>query len=263
MTNKKILNITSTKKRDTMMTYTNTRSGQDHGSPTYINGAATLDGAHDYSFLWMPTARESNHFDDSDLAKSDDAVRTANVCYMRGLKERIHIQTSSGIPWNWRRICFTMKGDYLYKNNESSYNVNALTSNGYARVVNSFETSNLGANLLTLLFKGTEGADWNSRYSATVDNTRVSVKFDKTWLIQSGNDSGVLRQMNLWHPMNKNIHYDTEEVGDKTISTSWSVDSRQGMGDYYIVDLIRAGTGGTTSDFFTFQPEATLYWHEK
>lgn len=246
-----------------MITYTNTRSGQDAGSTNYINGAATLDGAHDYIFAWCPTMREASHYDNSDVKGSDDSVRTANVCYMRGLKERIHIQTSSGIPWNWRRICFTLKGDELYSLEESGYHLEALTSNGYARVTNSLGVGNMGKYLLQLLFKGTEGEDWASRYSATVDNTRVTIKYDKTWKIQSGNQSGVLLQRNLWHPMNKNLHYDTEEAGDKELGIGWSVTGKQGMGDYYIVDLIRAGTGGTTSDFMTFQPEATLYWHEK
>lgn len=246
-----------------MVTYTNTVSGSDHGSSTYFNGAATLDGAHNYLFAWMPTMREARHYDNTDVSGIDASVRQSELCYMRGLKERIHIQTSNGKPWNWRRICFTMKGNDLYRYNESSYNLFTLTSNGYARTVNSFEESNLGAELLALLFKGEEGQDWASRYSAQADSSRLSIKFDKTWKIQSGNQYGVLQQKNLWHGMNKNLRYDTEEQGDRTVSTGFSVTSKEGMGDYYIVDLIACGTGGTTSDFLTFQPESTLYWHEK
>lgn len=246
-----------------MITYTNTVSGTDAGSETYFNGAATLDGARDYIFAWCPTKRDADHFGDTDVKLNDDAVRGANVCYMRGLKERIHIQTSSGIPWNWRRICFTMKGDELYNLEESGYHLEALTSNGYARVTNSLGKSHMADKLLSILFKGTQGTDWASRYSAKADNANLTIKYDRTWKIQSGNDSGCLLQRNLWHPMNKNLHYDETEFGDKQVGSGWSVTGKQGMGDYYIVDLIRAGTGGTTSDFMTFQPEATLYWHEK
>lgn len=265
MSNKRILNLTSTKKKDSMVTWTNTISGTPAGGTSYKVGAATLDGARDYIFGWIPTARSTQHGAGTsvDVSHADYTVRTAQTCYMRGLKERIHIQTSSGIAWNWRRICFTLKGDELLRFTETGYRWDDLTSQGHMRVANSFAGSNGGSAIVDLLFEGTQNVDWASLFSAKVDNKRVSLKYDKTLRLQSGNQSGIVRQFNRWHGMNKNLEYDADEAGDRVANGQYSTSSRAGMGDYYVIDIIRAGTGGTANDYMTFQPEATLYWHEK
>lgn len=63
--------------------------------------------------------------------------------------------------------------------------------------------------------------------------------------------------------MNKNLVYDDDESGEQEQGAYTSVDSKAGMGDYYVLDLVQSGTGGSTSDLFLITANSTLYWHEK
>jgi len=98
---------------------------------------------------------------------------------------------------------------------------------------------------------------------AKTDQSRVSVKYDVTRTIASGNDRGIVRKYKLYHPMNKNLVYNDDEVGGRTTSSNYSVDSKLGMGDFWVVDLIRSRYGAASSDVMIFSPQATLYWHER
>lgn len=63
--------------------------------------------------------------------------------------------------------------------------------------------------------------------------------------------------------MNQNLVYDDDEAGAAEVTNRFSVDSKAGMGDYYIYDLFSPGTGGTSTDQIVIVPNSTLYWHEK
>jgi len=63
--------------------------------------------------------------------------------------------------------------------------------------------------------------------------------------------------------MNKTLVYNDEERGDTEESAYYSVGSKAGMGDYYVVDIFRPRVGSTTSNQLLFSPNTTLYWHEK
>ncbi|QJI53415.1 MAG: capsid protein [Gemycircularvirus ansal1] len=263
MSRKRLLNITSRKKQDTMLVSTNTVAGTPVGGTTFTNQPALLQGGNTYVFPWLCTARDNTvGTDPGSVFQSSD--RTASTCFMRGLKERIQIQTNSGVPWQWRRICFTIKGDYFTQFNESGYKLYNETSIGWSRVVsNAGVASNIALALRRVVFRGQEGNDWNNLFNAKVDNTRVSLKYDKTTSIRSGNASGMMREFNRWHPMNKNLVYDDDEDGSKEAESLFSTQGKAGMGDYYVLDIISAGTGATTSDQMTFNPSSTLYWHER
>lgn len=124
-------------------------------------------------------------------------------------------------------------------------------------------TPNLRNSVDGIIFKGAKGVDWNDIIVAPTDTRRVSVKYDKTTLLRSGNANGTIREAKLWHPMNKNIVYNDDESGDKETTQYVSTQSRAGMGDYYVLDLIQAGTGGGAGDLCLIQANSTLYWHEK
>jgi len=184
---------------------------------------------------------------------------------MVGLKEAIEIQVSTGMPWQWRRICFTLKGNLGLQQN-SAFALSTETSNGYVRVVNQVPGdpgSGQQYILFERLFKGQHTSDWNDVMTARVDNTRVTLKYDKTCSLASGNDDGFIRKYNRWHGMNKTLVYNDDELGGETTAQSFSTSGKAGMGDYYVLDLFRARTGATTSDLLSFRPESTLYWHEK
>lgn len=263
MSRKSLLNITSRKKQDTMLVVTNTTASTPVGGANYLTQTATLVGGLTYVIPWIATARDNTLAPGSGGSISDKDTRTAQTCYMRGLKERIQIQTNSGMPWQWRRICFTVKGDGLTQRVETAYKLFYEDSAGWRRLVNNIRSSNMNAALNDVLFQGTDGKDWNNYFNAKTDNTRVTIKYDKTTSIRSGNAEGMMKEYQRWHPMNHNLVYDDEEEGGGIREQYFSTTGKAGMGDYYVVDFISAGSDATSADLLTFNPQATLYWHER
>uniref|UniRef100_A0AAU6S5C3 Capsid protein n=1 Tax=Myotis daubentonii feces associated gemycircularvirus 2 TaxID=3139981 RepID=A0AAU6S5C3_9VIRU len=263
---KRILNVTSTKKRNTMLSWSNTSASG--ASQTIQLGSAFVNAPTSGIFVFSPTAQSFN----TDSLSRNQASRSATTCYMVGFSEHLRIQTSSGLPWFHRRICFTLRGTSYFTNPSPSdtpvqpTSPFVSTSNGYERLwlngyVNAQGTTISGQ--LALLFRGSQGQDWNDPITAYVDTTRISVKFDKTYKILSGNANGVVKERKLFHSMNHNLVYDDDEAGSAENTNVYSVDSKQGMGDYFIVDIITPGIGGTSSDLLSVNSTATLYWHEK
>jgi len=114
-----------------------------------------------------------------------------------------------------------------------------------------------------ILFKGRANVDWNDTILAPVDTTRVSVMYDKTFTLKSGNAYGALLERKLWHPMNKNIVYDDDENGSTEASSYYSTASKAGMGDVFVIDQFYPGAGASSTDLLQFSTNSTLYWHEK
>lgn len=265
VTKKRILNTSSTKKRDTMQNWTNV-GGSGDASSTFKASASLLQGGRTYIMPWICTARSLHNSGGAPNSKFEVASRTSSVCYIRGLAERVQLQTSDGTPWQWRRICFTFKGQSLLSGvvGDGTRQPTALTSSGWMRQTVDWNNSTPAVNpLISQIFRGTQQVDWRSYFNAPIDTNIISVKMDKTRIIQSGNTSGVMRNYKMWLPMNANLHYDDEEVGSDQSDFVLSTPGKPGMGDYYVVDIIASGTGGTSSNILSFDPEATLYWHEK
>lgn len=233
---------------------------------TYTPAEAVMAGSYveGYQFLWCATARTSTKAQGlpSTPSPQDESTRTATTCFMRGLKERVEISTNDGLPWQWRRIVFTMKGLWPLITAADNFAMNTLTSNGYRRVINEIYGNNKLI-LNTYLFTGVRDTDWNDEISAPIDTRRVTVLYDRVMKIASGNESGVMRTYNMWHPFNKNLVYDDDEDGGGENSSPYSVSSKAGMGDVYVMDFFRPRTGSSATSRLAFGPNATLYWHEK
>ncbi|QCW23676.1 MAG: capsid protein [Gemycircularvirus mouti1] len=262
---KMILNMTSRKKKDTMISYTNVTASTPQGGTTYANTGAVMPATQQYIFLWIPTARDlTRDVGGSRGLISDEATRTAHTCFMRGLKENIEITTNDGLPWQWRRICFTFKaGTLIGSSTGIGMQVAIQTSSGWTRVVNTLYGNPAVGGLQSALFRGAAGVDWSNIMTAPTDTTNFSIKYDKTVSISSGNEDGCIRNYRRWHAMNKNLVYNDDEQGGSETQQSYSTGSKPGMGDYYIVDIFQPRTGGTASSVLRFEPTATLYWHEK
>lgn len=253
-----------------MLSWTNvTATGT--GGTTYAYGPAVLIGSNTspdvaYTFAWNATARDISDINGNSVSSSAVSTRTSTNCYMVGLKENIELQVNTGCPWQWRRICFTAKGNVPGMAGTTAQYPFSETSDGIVRVVNHLQGSrNNGAaySLFEILFKGQNQSDWSDVMTAKVDNSRVTVKYDKVRTISSGNEDGVIRSYKQWHPMRKTLVYNDDEVGGVTKASYTSTLGKAGMGDYYVVDLFRARYGATTNDQLLFQPQATLYWHER
>lgn len=278
MSRKSLLNITSEKKRDKMLNITNSTASAQSGSGTYINQpAVVIGGSGDPAlFIWCATARDNtrNTLDTTPGTKFDVSTRTASSCYMVGLKEAIEIQVGDGLPWQWRRICVTLKGKDSFgaslTNGTSGFYPALETSNGYTRLLNQVTGVGTGtgatgdrSRVYALLFQGQYNQDWLDPITAKVDNERLSVKYDKVTSISSGNEDGVIRKYNRWHAMRHNLEYDDDERGGGMTAAGYSVTSKKGMGDYWIIDIFRPRVGSTTSNQLLFGAESTLYWHER
>nr|UBJ26150.1 capsid protein [Red panda feces-associated gemycircularvirus] len=261
MSNKRILNITSKKKKDTMKTWTNMDANNTTGS--YRNGPAYMQGNNIYIIPWAATARPALSQIGSHGSPIEEAVRTSTTCYMRGISETLNVITSTGAPWKWRRICFKLRGDFLYSRETDGTRISLQTPDfGVVRTVTDWgRTPGAVNSLFEYLFRGDRNVDWVDPMIAPTDNRRWDIVYDKTTNIQSPNESGVYRTYRRWHGMNKNLVYDDDQAGQDEELRRWSVEGKQGMGDYYILDMF-AGSGGDDDDL-SVSYNSTLYWHEK
>lgn len=252
MSRRRILNITTKKKQDTMVPVVPSTPM----ATSVVASNRTINGTNPEVMVWIATARDKALSGEDQQAESR---RTAQTCYMRGLKERVTLVTNSGASWKWRRICFTAKG---LGSLETDAVLSVETSSSWARLLNVVSATTLWLELSRIMFKGTAGTDYLSTLDAKVDTQRITVKYDKTVTLNSGNASGKIATFNLWHPMNKNLVYADRELAESDVSVSRSSTGKAGMGDYYVVDFF-ACAESTSVNTLTFAPNTTLYWHEK
>jgi hypothetical protein len=262
-----ILNVASTKKKDNMVAFQQTGSASEPTQgPLTITGNPTLSAFGEHIIMWMPTARSRG-------TVPEETERNSQTCFMRGLSERINISTDTSLPWTWRRVCFTLKGLGVIRRDGTAINVlpfEEVAPNGYVRLARNYSSVGgdpnwepIAEQLISILMDGTRGTDFLDLTTAKTDGQHVTVKYDRTFRLASGNDSGIQRVFKLWHPMNKNLVYDDDEDGGDMVGNAISTQGKPGMGDYYVVDIFKAHPTATSSDHLLFDPMATLYWHEK
>nr|QWQ66161.1 capsid protein [Genomoviridae sp.] len=227
MSKRSVLNTTSRKKRNGMLSWSNTTAT---GASRAIAQGPAFVGNTGAFFIFCPTAMQL----DGASTIANQASRTATTCYMKGFAENIRIQTSSGIPWFHRRVCFTLRGPNPFnvvQPGDTPGNTYPYldTSNGIERLWLNVQINGTPASqsaMWNILFKGTVQKDWDDLIFAPIDTARVSLKFDKTWTLQSGNNNGVVRDRKLYHPMGPNIVYDDDESGDTEVTSHFSVTVR-------------------------------------
>lgn len=282
MTRKRILNISSRKKRNTMMQYANTSAattGTQAGESVTIGpGPLQVRGDKEYIGVWTPTAMDLSAGTGTNQVY-DESLRTSSTCYIRGLSEAMRIETSSGLPWYWRRIVFKSRSlNWVnFSPNESSTTPPTQTNSSYPGLIesstNGFERLYFNqyvnnapqtiSDWYSTLFKGEQNRDWSDTLTAPVDNSMVDLCSDKLMTIRSGNQSGTVKALKRWYPCNKNLYYADDESGISKTTRYFSVRDKRGMGDLHIVDIFKPGTGGGTADVLRLTSTATLYWHEK
>lgn len=263
-----ILNKTSRKKRDILKPWTNITPATPLGGPEGPLGLIPIVPGNitaPLQTLWIATARDSDDAAGTPGTVKEQAVRTAQTVFWRGVKETLRIETSSSVPWQWRRICFTFKGTALFEGADTDPGTAPYfreTSAGNMRLWRSVDSPQLGT-LNDYVFKGSALADWSSVITAQTDPLRITVKYDRVVTIRSGNDSGTIRTFKMWHAMNKNLVYDEDELGDQETSNALSVTSKAGMGDYYIMDIFSPLLGSSVNDQLAIRSDTQVYWHEK
>lgn len=272
-----ILNKTSRKKRNGMLTFANSTATGALATvsqvPLTIAGSPSGDLRGFIHF--RPTAMDLDDTVTNPNSIVATPSRTSTTCYMKGFAENIRVETSTGNPWFHRRICITTKspefiglssGDTPGTDRAYAAQGAIETSNGWQRLASNVMTDTLSQTYgtwLAILFKGSQGVDWDDFITAPIDTNRVELKFDKTWVYRSGNERGVLKETKLWHPMNRNLYYDDDEQGANEQTKNYSVRDKRGMGDYHIFDLFSQGSSGATTDLLKIRFTSTMYWHEK
>jgi len=270
MSKRRILDITTVKKRDNMQAASNTTTP---GTGAIVNGPALIPSntSTDVNvntpcvMVWNATARDLTNNAGTYNPRSIESARTSTTPYMVGLREIVEVQTASGLPWQWRRICFTYKGPPPGTGPTATFVPYREDSDGYKRMLtqpNGDKNSGQIYDLFTILFAGQNASDWRDPMTAKLDRSRITVKHDSIRTIAAGNESGMIRKYKFWHPMGKTLVYNDDENGDSMITNYTSVNSKAGMGDYWIIDLVRSRLAAPSATM-TFEPSSTLYWHEK
>ncbi|WGD01118.1 MAG: capsid protein [Genomoviridae sp.] len=256
-TRKNILNITSVKKKDTMVP----AETDDFGVTWNVNSKNIVPEAGSSGeprvFFWPATARTNI----SSTGTPAAAKRERQNCFMVGLKEEVHFEINTGVPWEWRQIVFTAKG-LANLPFVDGYVAFSAESSGYMRGLREMDES-AQVVLFNHLFKGAAGVDWIGLMNAPVDRGRFTILRDRTRQLKSGNSDGMLRRYSDWLPMRKGLLYADEEVGPEQSGSRWSTMSKQGMGDVFIVDIFRTTVSADAADLLNWRPNATLHWHER
>lgn len=271
---RKVLNVSTRKKQDNMQPVVINVTGPI-GTPT--PGPFSMDATNGLQIcLWNATWRPKlTQLGGAQPTVDDDATRSSTRTYMKGLSERIEIQTSGSAAWEWRRITFTFFSNHFYLFNDNplengtAVRYNIETNSGVNRALTFFNGANpLDAQLVTQLFayvfKGAQDTDWRNPLTAKTHSDRVRIKSDRTRVIRSGNDAGVIKKYKLYHPMEQALIYDEDESGGVVGDGVLSAAVNQSMGDYYVLDIFKPTLAAeSTEETLSFAPEATLYWHER
>lgn len=264
MSTRTLLNKTSQKKRDNMLAFTNTTASNPF-APDFTQGGAVMrfpigqTNPTEFVFIFNASARPGENSTGQRGSKIDTSLRTSESIYAVGIKERIQLETNNAAPWEWRRICFTSKDDFGEADpDESKYF--RRTSNGMVRLLSAQEEPTY---LNDSLFEGQRNKDWLSVITAPLSRKHYSIKYDKTRVLRSTNNSGTIKNYKLWHQMGHNIVYEEEQAGENMVDSSVSVTGKAGMGNYYIMDIFRKHGVNDDQSTLTYTPESTFYWHEK
>lgn len=252
-----------------MLPVQGTLDGGGTVGPTRIF-AAGEDSVAEF-FIWGATLRSnlSGTGGDNKGLVEDEATRTASNCFIRGLKERITIETHGAAAWKWRRIVFATFGSDLFRDDAQAIHLPwTFGTNGVSRLVADMNaadtaTTTIRDRILSALFRGTEGVDWYNVMTAPADRRRLRILSDKVRTVNSGNNFGCMRDFHIWLPINKYILYDDDQEGGRQVMNIQSSLDTRSLGDVYVIDMFEPTKQSSDQDWLDFSPEARLYWHER
>lgn len=231
-----------------------------------------------FAIGWCATARTNETSFSTVGSKYDTATRTATSCYMRGLKETIRFDSNRSVPITWRRIVVAWRGvEYAVAPGElpgfnQAYLFNLGNSLGWTRSATLLSGDDVPPasefvwnNIADKIFKGTAFQDWAQFINAPIDTSRVTLLYDKTKVLRSGNDENtpMTSQVKRWHPINKTITYNDDETGGGKFSAAFSSESNKSFGDVYVFDLFNFSPYADEGDTLSIDYQARLYWHER
>nr|QJB18557.1 MAG: capsid protein [Genomoviridae sp.]QJB18591.1 MAG: capsid protein [Genomoviridae sp.] len=272
MSKKQILDLTSTKKHDTIV---GLNLKQSSGEPVYTVSM----GSGQNFMLWCPTARFRGG-----RGQNNPQVRSSDDVFWKGVSDNLHIETTTSDPWLWRRIVFTMATPFdLGDVDVTNYTTVALDADdvlpptgqvpnnpasleGIARYARTLEELPVAQYEVVTdrIFEGVREVDYHGFSNAKTDKTEIHVLSDKTKRIVSGNDSPVMKDYKHYIPLNKRMRYTSTESGSITQGNSqFAGDGTFGnmLHDVYILDYFEQL--GTAPGYVNISANSKVYWHER
>lgn len=247
MSRKTLLNITSKKKRDDMLSYNGTATAPTL-QPSNVLGA----------YLYSPSMR-TKELPGIPEDPNSNARRSSEYTFARGYAERIQLTVSNGNPWQWRRIMVFNKDLDFYP--DFTRWSRETTTQGFMRLLTNSSGTATYNQTAALLFEGAFGLDWNDPMIAPIDTKRVKVYSDRLMTINPGSTDGKSMLIKRWYPINKSIVYDDQQQGKSETPALNSTVGRPGAGDFLIIDLFASSGAGTSQ--IQVQMQGTYYWHER
>lgn len=270
MTRRRVIDIVSKKKSDTMVGLNTTLvPGERTYYAEFANGFNVM--------LWSPTARyKAGYGGDS------ESVRSADTVYWKGIAEKLHIESDTSDPWSWRRIVFEYQAsfdvddippDKYFAHEEDITGVNPTVTTlpdltnptglaGIERTNRPMEPLNTTEYqfLWNRIFKGQRFVDWLDPRTARVETREIKVHSDVTRMMKSGNDSAIYKDYSVFIPLNKTMSYNGEESGALETSGAYA-DQKSPLGNVFIMDLFAQPSAAPAT--LSVAVTATAYWHEK
>ena len=182
-------------------------------------------------------------------AISAAAGRSVEDPYIVGAKELVTLSSNDSAVWEWRRVCFTSRslGGLLKSASLFEQKVDGTQHR---------PVEDLGKDTATVyraLFQGEQGKHWSDPMLAVVDKTNVDLKMDKTRTYRAASH-GIHARVPIWHEMRKTMVY---------VDDANAVTTKEGMADYYILDMVKPSRSVTKDDKLYFSVDCTTYWHER
>lgn len=246
VSNKRILNVSTTKKSDTLL-----GAPQPATPLTFfdVNGVQIPGQVGDFSvYMWCPTYRQNG-------ATSAYNRRGKTRTYFRGIKENVELFLPSACPLQWRRIVVSSPLNVV---NTVSYDTANVFQQGRTQTP---QFSSYFA-FLEVIMQGTFGIDYNNHFTAKIDTKRARVMYDKVRTISPKTTKGAIQKFKFWHPVNKSLIYDDEEEGGNINSSPWAVQS-PGNDNVYVIDLFANFNAALTTERARWAVQSTVYWHER
>lgn len=268
---RRILNVSSIKKRDNMLTAYRSIPNNTVISPQFLISAT---GLQCQTFIFSPTMRWGSQQTDK---FEQINTRSSQESYVRGFKERLRFVTSDGNPWTWRRICFSYydsESDFKFfdtsddtekdyppftYDNVYGYHRLWMRLNGPATTI---QENKVRGDVYSHVFRGKTGIDWTSELSAPTNPLAVKIWYDKTTTIRSGNEQSTMKFVPRWHSIGKRLIYSDRDAGGGQDNSYSSETSRVSMGDYMILDIF-ASAPNDEGVQLSIGSDATYYWHER
>jgi len=266
---KRMINMLSRKKRDTMLSAAFSGSNPSPespvtpGTPLQMTANSPTNGRVHMTF----TNVSHRYLVPNNSAYT--AYRTATNTYVKGFSQTYTIIPNNESAWWHRRIMFATKEIYSTVEIQQSIGVQPFlgsTTNLPMRDLGNITEgpyNDLRNNILGELFAGTPGVDWISPFRAKTDRTRISVISDRSFNYSSANDTAKPRIIKTYDAINKSVVYSDVENGLSMNPSPLSVDSKRGIGNIYVVDFYFCPSPEDDGVDLTVSSQSTYYWHEK